>query len=82
MRLLFFELTIALVFLFLSVGICWMAWALPIGLAPTFSVSSGAFPFLLGVILLLLSVWWTLDLLGQIRRDKREHPQGRETRRS
>ena len=62
MRLLFFELTIALVFLFLSVGICWMAWALPIGLAPTFSVSSGAFAFLLGVILLLLSVWWTLDL--------------------
>ena len=54
MRLLFFELTIALVFLFLSVGICWMAWALPIGLAPTFWVSSGAFPFLLGVILLLL----------------------------
>lgn len=79
MRLLFFELTIALVFLFLSVGICWMAWALPIGLAPTFWVSSGAFPFLLGVILLLLSVWWTLDLLGQIRRDKREHPQGRKT---
>ena len=76
---LMFELAVAVVFLLLSVGICWMAWALPVGLAPTFWVSSGAFPFILGVILLLLSVWWILDLLGQIRRSKLEDPQGKKS---
>ncbi|MDE7220280.1 MAG: hypothetical protein K2O45_11770, partial [Oscillospiraceae bacterium] len=67
---LMFELAVAIVFLLLSAGICWMAWVLPVGLAPTFWVSSGAFPFILGVILFLLSAWWAVDLLGRIRRDK------------
>lgn len=72
---LLFELAVAIVFLLLSAGVCWMAWALPVGLAPTFWVSSGAFPFILGVILFLLSAWWAVDLLGRIRRDKLDNSQ-------
>lgn len=71
---LFFELAIALIFLGLSVGTCYIAWTLPAGLAPTFWVSAGAFPFILGAILILLCVWWSLDLVVRIRREKRETP--------
>ena len=67
---LIYELVVAVLFLALSVGICVMARGLPLALAPSFWVSSGCFPFVLGAILTLLSLWWILDLLVKLKHEK------------
>lgn len=65
-----FELVVAILLLCLSVAICVMAWVLPASLAPTFMVSAGGFPFVLGVILTLLSIWWIADMILRIKHEK------------
>lgn len=72
---LMFELVVAIIFLLLSIGICILSLQLPLSLAPTFWVGAGAFPFILGVLLTLLSIWWIADMAAQIRRDKKLNPQ-------
>ena len=71
-----FELVVAILFLCLSIAICVMAWTLPASLAPTFMVSAGGFPFVLGVILTLLSIWWVADMVLRIKHEKQENPAG------
>lgn len=71
---LMFELVSAIVFLLISLGICYMAVSLPTGLAASFWVSSGAFPLIMGIILTLLSIWWICDMIKQIKEDKRQNP--------
>ena len=51
-----FELAISLIFFVLSIAVAVMAKLLPVGLAPVFWVSAGAFPFILSVNLALLSI--------------------------
>ena len=71
---LMFELVVAILLLCLSVAICVMAWVLPASLAPTFMVSAGGFPFVLGVLLTLLSIWWIADMILRIKHEKQENP--------
>ena len=66
-----FELAISLIFFVLSIAVAVMAKLLPVGLAPVFWVSAGAFPFILSVILALLSIWWAIDTLARIRQEKK-----------
>ena len=66
-----FELAVSLIFLVLSVAVAVIAKTLPQGLAPVFWVSSGAFPFILSVILILLSIWWALDTIARIKEEKK-----------
>ena len=76
---LMFELVVAVLFLCLSISICVMAWTLPSSLAPTFMVSAGGFPFILGVIPTLLSVWWVADMVLRIKHEKKENPAALQT---
>ena len=66
-----FELAISLIFFVLSIAVAVMAKLLPVGLAPVFWVSAGAFPFILSVILALLSIWWAIDTLARRRQEKK-----------
>lgn len=66
-----FELAVSLIFLVLSVAVAVMAVLLPAGLAPVFWVSAGAFPFILSVLLALISVWWAIDTVFRIRDEKK-----------
>ena len=66
-----FELAISLIFFVLSIAVAVMAKLLPVGLAPVFWVSAGAFPFILSVILALLSIWWAIDTLARMRQEKK-----------
>lgn len=66
-----FELAISLIFFVLSIAVAVMAKLLPVGLAPVFWVSAGAFPFILSVILALLSIWWAIDTLTRMRQEKK-----------
>ena len=70
-----FELAISLIFFVLSIAVAVMAKLLPVGLAPVFWVSAGAFPFILSVILALLSIWWAIDTLARIRQEKKLNPE-------
>lgn len=66
-----FELTVSLIFLALSVAMAVMSVLLPAGLAPVFWVSAGAFPFILSVLLALISVWWAADTVFRMREEKK-----------
>ena len=66
-----FELVVSLLFLALSIAVAVMAKLLPVGLAPTFWVGAGAFPFILSVLLAIVSVWWSLDTIARIREEKK-----------
>ena len=68
---LMFELVVSLLFLALSIAVAVMAKLLPVGLAPTFWVGAGAFPFILSVLLAIVSVWWSLDTIARIREEKK-----------
>ena len=70
-----FELASSLIFFVLSIAVAVMAKLLPVGLAPVFWVSAGAFPFILSVILALLSIWWAIDTLARIRQEKKLNPE-------
>ena len=70
-----FELAISLIFFVLSIAVAVMAKLLPVGLAPVFWVSAGAFPFILSVIIALLSIWWAIDTLARIRQEKKLNPE-------
>ncbi|MDR1519846.1 MAG: tripartite tricarboxylate transporter TctB family protein [Planctomycetota bacterium] len=65
-----FELAAALAAVAISAAICILSLGIPLGLAPHFWAGPGAFPFLVGFIVLLLSVFWTVDALGKKARAK------------
>ena len=66
-----FELVVSLIFFALSIAVAVMSKLLPTGLAPVFWVSAGAFPFVLSIILALLSVWWAFDTVARMKKEKK-----------
>ena len=66
-----FELVVSLIFFALSIAVAVMSKLLPTGLAPVFWVSAGAFPFILSIILALLSIWWTFDTVARMKEEKK-----------
>ena len=57
------NLIVAIVLFLFAAYICIVAVAIPVGLAATFWVGAGAFPFLMGALLALLALWWIIDTL-------------------
>ena len=70
-ELLAFELVVSLIFFALSIAVAVMSKLLPTGLAPVFWVSAGAFPFILSIILALLSIWWAFDTVARMKEEKK-----------
>ena len=66
-----FELVVSLIFFALSIAVAVMSKLLPTGLAPVFWVSAGAFPFILSIILALLSIWWAFDTVARMKEEKK-----------
>lgn len=58
-----FELIASLALAVVSAAVCVMSLYVPQSLAPHFWAGAGAFPFLLGLIVCLLSSFWFVDLL-------------------
>ena len=71
------NLIFSILLLLFSVVIIYMGVNIPVGLANNFAVSAGAFPVLMGVILLILSVWWLADNLLEMKKEKAQPQSGR-----
>ena len=74
---LFLNLIISVLLLVFSGYIIFLGVNIPVGLANNFAVSAGAFPTLMGVLLMILSIWWLIDTLMEMRRESR-NPAGGE----
>lgn len=70
--LLLLNLIVAIVLFLFAAYICIVAVAMPVGLAATFWVGAGAFPFLMGALLALLALWWIIDTLNAMKKEKLE----------
>lgn len=66
------NLIVAIVLFLFALYICITAVAMPVGLAATFWVGAGAFPFIMGALLILLSLWWIIDTLNAMKKEKAE----------
>ena len=64
------NLIVALIMFLFAAYICIVAVAMPVGLAATFWVGAGAFPFLMGALLALLALWWIIDTLKAMKKEK------------
>lgn len=69
-----FELIAALAFIAFSAAVCVIAFNVPLSLAPHFWAGAGAFPFILGAIILFLSAIWAVDMLRKRRALRQESP--------
>lgn len=69
------NLIVAIILFLFAAYICIAAAAMPVGLAATFWVGAGAFPFIMGVLLVLLSVWWIVDTLKAMKEEKIKNPE-------
>ena len=65
-----FELIAAIALVVISAAICIFSPGIPLALAPHFWAGPGAFPFIIGFIIFLLSLIWVLDMLRKKIRDK------------
>lgn len=65
---LMFNLIAALVMVIFSIYVCIEAVMIPLGLAEIFWVGAGAFPFIMGSLMLVLSVWWVIDVLTRMKK--------------
>lgn len=69
------NLIVAIILFLFAAYICIAAVAMPVGLAATFWVGAGAFPFLMGALLVILSLWWIVDTLKAMQKEKIEKPE-------
>ncbi len=69
-NLLSFELVVAIAALVVFCGICVISYSMPISLAKTFWVGAGGLPFILGMIMIILTIWWIADLIISIRKER------------
>ena len=72
------NLIVAIVLFLFAAYICIVAVAMPVGLAATFWVGAGAFPFLMGALLALLALWWIIDTLNAMKKEKLEKTEKKE----
>lgn len=63
------NLIISALLLAFSSYIIYLGVNIPTGLAKNFAVSAGAFPSLMGVLLMILSIWWLVDTLMEVKRE-------------
>lgn len=68
------NLIAAIVMVVFSGYICIEAVLIPKGLAETFWVGAGAFPFIMGALMLILSIWWVIDVLVRMKKEKQLNP--------
>ncbi|MGI6687975.1 MAG: tripartite tricarboxylate transporter TctB family protein [Christensenellales bacterium] len=73
-----FELVVSLTLLVFSIGLMGLALNIPLSLAPNFTMGAGGYPMLLGILLALLSIWWSADMVKQISDAKKKEANTKE----